>query len=315
MYWFMTVTGTGDREAMNHWPSTPLTDTTPDHPTPPPASFVLVENDTCDLELDLRLSPDVDVRDKGGRAETPISFDLDALARVGCGQSDASEVQPLLFSFTIVLAPLTRIACISAKEFAAMASHALVATQISSLFPSAHALSLIVQTRRTDIPLPDESDSEHASYSNIFYAPSTGTILLRVIHGGHIVELISLSSDSPPLRFVYPSPVLPHPSLLLDGDDLHLMAVTRSGSLFCIIILLHENGSLWHAGSLSNFVVRERVVARIKGSVSPQLAHVQGLQTVVIGLSDGSLVVLEAEHVTSENDDGAYQTRVAWVWS
>ena len=163
----------------------------------------------------MRLSPDVDVRDKGGRAETPISFDLDALARVGCGQSDASEVQPLLFSFTIVLAPLTRIACISAKEFAAMASHALVATQISSLFPSAHALSLIVQTRRTDIPLPDESDSEHASHSNIFYAPSTGTILLRVIHGGHIVELISLSSDSPPLRFVYPSPVLPHPSLLL----------------------------------------------------------------------------------------------------
>ena len=247
------------------------------------------------------------VRNKRRRGETPISFDLDALARVVCGQSNAFEVQPLLFSFTIVLEPPPRTARSSSSEFAAMVAHIIVSAQISSLFPSAHAISTVLTTRRTDVPLPNESDSEHASDATVFHTSTTGTILLRVIHGGHIVELISLDTDEPPLRFVYPSPVLPHPALLLDDEDLHLMAVTQSGSLFRVVIPLNRSGHVWHAASSNSFGIRERIVARVKGSVIPQLAHIQGLQTVIIGISDGSLLKLETERIGNDGEDGAYR--------
>ena len=185
-----------------------------------------------------------------------------------------------------------------------MASKILVSTQISSLFPSTHAISLIIHSKRTDIPLPSPSDSEHAIYSEVFNNPQIGTILLRVLHDGQIVELVSLSTDAQPLRFIYPGTILPNPSLLFDGEGLHLIAMTETASLFCVFIPIYEGVPLWQKTSMGNVVIREHVVTRMKGNVAPSLVHVQGTHCIVASLPDGSLLRLEAEKIVDENEEG-----------
>lgn len=176
-----------------------------------------------------------------------------------------------------------------------MTTSILVSTQISSLFPSTQAVSLVIQTKRTDIPLPPPSDSEHATYSEVFHNSATGTILLRVLHDGQVVELISLSTDIQPIRFIYPTAILPHPSLFWDGDNLHLIAVTQAGSLFRVILPVYEGAPLWQISTLGDIIIREQIVARLQGNVEPSVVHVQGVYCIVVALSDGSLLRLEAD--------------------
>lgn len=176
-----------------------------------------------------------------------------------------------------------------------MTTSILVSTQISSLFPSTQAVSLVIQTKRTDIPLPSPSDSEHATYSEVFHNAATGTILLRVIHDRQVVELISLSTDIQPIRFIFPTAILPNPSLVWDGDNLHLIAVTRAGSLFRVILPIYEGAPLWQVATLGDIIIREQIVARLQSNVEPTVVHVQGVYCVVAALSDGSLLRLEAD--------------------
>ncbi|KAJ3536697.1 hypothetical protein NM688_g6802 [Phlebia brevispora] len=187
-------------------------------------------------------------------------------------------------------------------------SNILVSAQISSLFPSTHAIPLVIQTKRADLPLPSPSDSEHATFSEVFYTTATGTILLRVLHDGQIVELISLSTDVQPIRFIYPATILSNPSLFWDSECLHLIAVTTVGSLFRVVIPIYEGAPLWQVSSLGDIVIREHTVTRAKGSVVPTLIHVQGIYCVVAGLSDGSLLRLEADKAMDDSEDEWHET-------
>lgn len=128
----------------------------------------------------------------------------------------------------------------------------LVSTQVSALFPSAQATSIPIQTSRQNAPLPPlpaESDPpvEHALDSVVFHSDVTGTILLRVILAGLIVELISLTHDLPPIRFVFPAPVLSSPVLFFwQPNELHLIVVTKMASLYCLILPAGDPTRLWN---------------------------------------------------------------------
>lgn len=118
------------------------------------------------------------------------------------------------------------------------------------------------------------------------------------------MELISLSTDIQPIRFIYPAPILPNPSLLWDGEGLHLIAATKIGSLFRIVVPIYEGAPLWQVSTLGDIIIREHPVARMRGGLIPALVHVQGLHCVVASLPDGSLLRLEAEKYSDDAGDG-----------
>ena len=191
--------------------------------------------------------------------------------------------------------------------FSVMSAGLLVAAQISSLFPSAQVTSVPLQTSRRNTPLPPRSTdsdppAEHALFSTILHTPSTGTILMRVIHGGLILELISLSSDVPPIRFVFPAAVLSSPAIFLwESYELHVLAVTSVGSLYRLV-LPGSTGKLWHDQITRNWC-REHLIQNIRGDVKGVI-HVQGTHTVAIGLINGAILRLETEYLGDENNDG-----------
>lgn len=163
----------------------------------------------------------------------------------------------------------------------------------------------MVNTKRTDAPLPHASDSEHATYSEVFYTEATGTVLLRVIHEGQILELISLSTDAPPIRFIFPASILPNPALVWnDAQELHILAMTSIGSLFRIIVPTSEGTPLWQAATLPYIAIREYVVSKAKSDPSRIFAHVHGLYSVALALHDGSLLRLEVEQLGQDGEDG-----------
>lgn len=186
----------------------------------------------------------------------------------------------------------------------------LVAAQLSTLYPSSNAISHVLQTERRNLPLPPihsdtDSSSEHASYSSTFHAPHTGTILLRVIHGGLILELVSLSTDVLPIRFVFPSAVLPAPAIFAWGDkELHILALTSSGSLFRLVLPTVNPTRLWH-DPLPKQWSREYLIKNASGQFSG-VVQVQGLLCVAVGLTNGSLIRIEAEHIGDDNFHGVY---------
>lgn len=183
----------------------------------------------------------------------------------------------------------------------------LVATQLSTLFPSAQVTSVPLQTSRRNTPLPlgpTESDppAEHALFSTVLHTPTTGTILLRVIHAGLILELISLSTDVPPIRFVFPAPILTSPAIFLwESYEIHVLAVTSLGSLYRLV-LPGSTGKLWHDQVIKNWC-REHLIQNIRDAVEG-VVHVQGTHTVAIGLNNGSLLRLETEYLGDDNNDG-----------
>jgi hypothetical protein len=189
-------------------------------------------------------------------------------------------------------------------------SKILVAAQLSTLYPSSNAVSHVLQTERRNLPLPPphtdtDSSSEQASYSSTFHSLHTGTILLRVIHGGLILELVSLSTDVPPIRFVFPSAVLPAPAIFAWGDrEIHLLAVTSSGSLFRLVLPTGNPTRLWH-DSLPKQWSREYLIKNASEQFSG-VVQVQGLLCVAIGLTNGSLIRIEAEHIGDDSFHGMY---------
>ncbi|KAI0698869.1 nucleoporin Nup120/160-domain-containing protein [Cytidiella melzeri] len=187
-----------------------------------------------------------------------------------------------------------------------MEPNILVAAQISSLFPYAHTLSLVVNTKRTDVPLPPASDSEHAIYAETFNSEATGTILLRVIHDGQILELVSLSTDAPPLRFIFPAAILPNPAVMMSLDQqLHVIALTAIGSLFRVVVPIPDTAPLWQAAVIPYISIREYTVGKLKADTTGVIAHVQSIHSVALANADGSIVRLEAEQLGQGDEDGA----------
>ena len=191
-----------------------------------------------------------------------------------------------------------------------MDDHFLVATHLSSLQLPAPS-TVIIQTARQNAPLPsniqNDLPEEHATYSFVLNTLTTGTILLRLIHGGLIVELVSLSTQVPPIRFVFPAVVLPSPSLFLwEESELHLLLVTDIGSLYRLLIPI--NGlKLWQ-DHIDNIWPREHFIQNLPPEcVKNCLVHPQGAHCVAVSLPNGVMLRLEAEAMGYDGHDGMHR--------
>ena len=175
----------------------------------------------------------------------------------------------------------------------------IIATHISPL-TSTSPYSFVVQTTRQNASSPasvhdNDLPIDHAVCSSILSTSKTGTILLRVIHGGLIVELISLSNSMPPIRIVFPTAVLPTPSLFLwEDSELHLILATEAGSLYRLIIPV-DGLKLWQ-GQVESIWSREYFIRNLPLERARECAvHVQGIHCVSVSLPNGVLLRLEAE--------------------
>ncbi|KAI5985353.1 nucleoporin Nup120/160-domain-containing protein [Pisolithus albus] len=120
-----------------------------------------------------------------------------------------------------------------------------------------------------------------------------------------IVELISLSTPVPPIRFVFPAPVLSTPAVCAWGEqELHLLAITITGSL-CRLVLSTTNPSrLWHDEAARNWC-REYIIKNVS-DLSGSIAHVQGPHGVAIGLGNGSLLRVEVQRLGDTTSDDCH---------
>lgn len=185
----------------------------------------------------------------------------------------------------------------------------LVAAQLSSLYPSVHAVGIAIPNCGSLDPLfsytPDQSNlTEHSTCSTVFHSTTTGTILLRVLEGS-LLELVSLSVDTVAARFNLPSPVLPSPGIFLwEEQELHIIAVTVSGCVYRLVLPLRNSKDLWR-DEIHNVWTREYVIThRVAGMNG--VAHIHGTHCVAIGLENGSLLRLDTEYVGSEGSEGEW---------
>ena len=186
-----------------------------------------------------------------------------------------------------------------------MPTYSLVATHLSSVFPSSNIPTHAIVTTRRDLPLATaQSDipDNHASYSSLFNSIITGGILIRVIQGGLAIELISLTTAVSPIRFVFPAAVLPSPSLCICQNQLHLLVVTSVGSLYRIIFPSNETGQLWNEPFRHDWC-KEWQIKKLSG-VEPKLVHVQDSHTVAVALSSGGFLKLESNFDDDQAHDG-----------
>ncbi|CAA7259487.1 unnamed protein product [Cyclocybe aegerita] len=188
-----------------------------------------------------------------------------------------------------------------------MDDYCLVATHLSSL-SLAPPSNIIVQTARQNAPLPpsvqdNDIPTDHATCSFVLNTPTTGTILLRVIQGGVVVELISLSTLVPPLRIVFPALVLPTPFVFLwEQSELHLLLVTDIGSLYRLIIPV-EGLNLWQ-NQTESIWPREYFIKNLPSEhVRDCAIHAQGTYCIAISLPNGDLLRLEAESMGYDGHD------------
>ncbi|KAF9008833.1 nucleoporin Nup120/160-domain-containing protein [Cyathus striatus] len=187
-----------------------------------------------------------------------------------------------------------------------MEEYFLIATQLSSL-NTLPPTSIPIQTSRQKIPLPpDPSDSdphvEHATYSCVLNTPTTGTVLLRLVHGGVIIELSSLSSQIIPLRFVFPAVIATAPAIFLwDNSEIHVIAVTNTGSLYRLVVPVRAR-NLWH-NQIEGIWPREYLIKSFSEDSILGLVHVQGTHSVAISMPNGSLLRLDADFGYDGNEE------------
>jgi nuclear pore complex protein Nup160 len=193
-----------------------------------------------------------------------------------------------------------------------MSGKIIVANHVSSLFPAAQATSIAIRTSRRNLPLPPEPrdtdpPSEHASYSTVFHSPTTGTLVLRVIHSGLVLELISLVADAPPLRFVFPAPILPAPGIFLwDQHEVHIIAATTPGSLYRLVIPIVHGNQLGLDQFAKNWCREYHVrYASTAGSLDG-IVQVQGPHCIAVGLQNGALLRLETDVLGDEINTGKW---------
>jgi nuclear pore complex protein Nup160 len=185
-----------------------------------------------------------------------------------------------------------------------MAEKLVVAAHVSALNPTIQLSSHIIGTSRKNTPLPSAFLSqqelpEHAIHSSLLHTPVTGTILLRLLHGGLILELSSLSAAVEPLRFIFPTPVQSFPNVFLsDNDQLHLLAVTSAASLYRIVIPIGPRRQLWHDQPQSHWYheyLIENLPDRFQG-----LVHIHSIHSVAIAVENGNLLRIETDSIDDE---------------
>ncbi|KAI0829349.1 nucleoporin Nup120/160-domain-containing protein [Trametes gibbosa] len=183
----------------------------------------------------------------------------------------------------------------------------LVASHLSALFPTPQPIP-VYSSQKDIINLPRRNDPahppEHASFSSLFHSPLTGTILLRVTNGGYVLELLSLSSHLPPLRFDFPDIILPAPSIVMwESEELHVLLATRFGSLYRIVVPVREGAPLWSPLANRRWY-REYV---LQAGYLEGLVQVQSTHCVLISLPGGSLLRLEADALGSDTQDDVWR--------
>jgi nuclear pore complex protein Nup160 len=186
----------------------------------------------------------------------------------------------------------------------------LIASHLSSLFPSSSQINSIpVPTLRRNAPFPSSPENsdilhEHAIHASVSSTAPTGPLLVRIIHGGLILEIVPLSSpELIPVRFVFPAVLLASPQVFVVGvDALHVLAVTETGSLYRIILNVESNGQLV-TDHLAKGWCREYLIKNATGTLDG-LVHVQGVHCVVIGFKNGSLLRLETDYSGEDIGDG-----------
>lgn len=198
---------------------------------------------------------------------------------------------------------------------ATAADKVLVSTHLSDVYSPLQTAAITISTSKPYVPFPpqasdDEPPPEHAQHASLFHSVQTGVILLRLIHNGLIVELVSLSTETPPIRFVFPYTVLPNPAVVLwETRELHILAVTASGSLFRIVLPLQTPQQLWASHMVNNWC-REYHLKYVKEYLQA-LVQVQGTHSVALALTNGSLVRLDAENIGDKTSAGASVPRLS----
>jgi len=191
---------------------------------------------------------------------------------------------------------------------AAAADKVLISTHLSDVYSSSQTDAISISTSKPHVPFPpqpsdDEPPPEHAQYASFFHSVQTGVILLRLIHNGLIVELVSLSTETPPIRFVFPYTVLPNPAVVLwETRELHILAVIASGSLYRLVLPLQTPQQLWSTHMVNNWC-REYHLKYVPEYVQA-LVQVQGTHTVALALTNGSLIRLDAETIGDKTTAG-----------
>ncbi|KAF8266642.1 nucleoporin Nup120/160-domain-containing protein [Lactarius quietus] len=177
----------------------------------------------------------------------------------------------------------------------------LISTHLSDIYSPFQTDAVSVQTSKSHVPFPptpadDEPPLEHAQHASFFHSVQTGAVLLRLIHNGLIIELVSLSTETPPIRFVFPYTVLPNPTLVLwQSRELHVLAVTASGSLYRLVIPIQSPQQLWSTPMVNNWC-REYHFKNVQDSLQA-LVHVHDAHSLVLALTNGSLIRLDAETI------------------
>jgi len=207
-----------------------------------------------------------------------------------------------------VKTPVARAKSLAAMAAAAAADKVLISTHLSDVYSPSQSSAVSISTSKPHVPFPpqatdDEPPPEHAQYASFFHSVQTGVILLRLIHNGLIVELLSLSTETPPIRFVFPYTVLPNPAIVLwETRELHILAVTASGSLYRIVLPLQTPQQLWSTHMVNNWCREYHL--KYAQEYLQALVQVQGTHTVALALTNGSLVRLDAEAIGDKTTAG-----------
>ena len=167
-----------------------------------------------------------------------------------------------------------------------MGDFVLAASHLSSVFASSvHVPTHAVPTSRRDLPLAtalSDIPDDHASYSSVFHSQETGHILTRVVQGGLAVELVSLSYNASPIRFLFPAAIVPAPAIRTYGGEVYLIVLTSVGLLFRITLPFDRDGHLWH-DSLPNQWCRDWQIPTLASNV-PKIVHVHDPHDVSVVL-------------------------------
>ncbi|CEL59495.1 Nuclear pore complex protein Nup160 OS=Mus musculus GN=Nup160 PE=1 SV=2 [Rhizoctonia solani AG-1 IB] len=130
---------------------------------------------------------------------------------------------------------------------------------------------------------------EHAEYATTIHAHDAGTVLLRVLDGGHMLELMALESGMRTARFSFTSKIALQPALMMLGiAELHVLVVTVDGSIFRLRFILPH---LWTS---TQYTPKEYRITSITAPIDG-IVHVPEVGVVFIGLNDGGVLRLTAK--------------------
>lgn len=171
-----------------------------------------------------------------------------------------------------------------------MASRTLIAVHASSITSTA-LQAFTLESERAEAPSAADADvlPEHATETSVL-CDAQAHILLRLINNRRTIELLSLSTPISPIRFLFPSPVLPSPAVVYDNDEVHVVACTQAGSVFRLVFPLPD---LWNTQYMTKNWRQEyhirHPIANLLGPV-----HVKEAGCMLIALRDGGILELDA---------------------